>query len=159
MLRNSQLSTAVCALAQGSSFQTPLNTFFPQHQIESNVCSPLSITTAHRDTNLPPCVNRAPVGDLSFPKVLHACSSSGGLSGFIHQTPAAGIAAPITCDRGTCWGNGQRQSTHRLNSLLHVSPSNRTGELFFYTCPKCLSSEYKTQQESQFHWWWTGDLR
>ncbi len=63
-----------------------------------------------------PCSCDAPVGDLSFPKVLHACSSSGGLSGFIHQAPAVRIAVPVTCDRGTRWGNGQRQSTHQPDS-------------------------------------------
>lgn len=80
------------------------------------VSSTLSIKTALRDWNLPPACSKPPVVDLSFLRVLHVCSSTGGLSGFIHQAPAAGIAVPITCDRGARWGNAHRQSTLRLNS-------------------------------------------
>lgn len=99
------------------------------HSITPTVSSTLSITAALRDANLPPAWVKPQWATFSFPEVLRACSSSGGLSGFIHQAPAAGIAAPVTCDRGPRWGNGQRQNTHRLGPQTHRSSSaaSRTG--------------------------------
>lgn len=46
----------------------PLNTFFPQHQIERSVFQHLSIKTALRDTNLPPACAEPQRATFLFPE-------------------------------------------------------------------------------------------
>lgn len=106
-----------------------------------------------------PCLFWAPTVDLSPPKVLHTCCSSWDLSGFIHQPPAAGTAVPITSDRETRWGNGQRQNTYRLNSQLTARCHSKQEDTDGLSSSNYLSSEDKTQQECKSHQRLMGDWR
>lgn len=131
--------------------QKLLKCFLPHVPMQARLPPP-SITAAHRH-KFTPCVCRAPVGSRCFPESLIACFSSGGLSGFIHQSPAAGTSAPITCNRGTHCGNGQGQSKRWLNSQPHCSTSpNKKTE-----CLLCSRQDRK--HDSQFQLQWTSDVR
>lgn len=56
-----------------------------------------------------------PAADLSCPSVLHARSSSGGLSGFIHQAPVAGWLRPshVTGEHAEVMGSDSSQQNRR----------------------------------------------
>lgn len=74
-----------------------------------------------RHQTYPPALRGAPASDLSFsqspscwrrPVMVYTSGTCGG------------EPAPVTRDRGTCWGNGERQITHPLRSCLWESPSS-----------------------------------
>lgn len=91
------------------------------------------------DTNLtrPPCLCGAPAGDLSFPRVLHASGSSGGLSGFVHQAPAVDTEEQAEVTDGD--RAGQRESSVRGRAVM--SDRNiHAGRFYFERAEMFISS-------------------